>query len=148
MIIAFLPSWNDKQPNNRSKRKVSGRRYLSRNREFPFVCLFVEASKWVLLSNRLMSQMMWRHPRLLLMGMFPLSSGHRDHLVDAWEGSAVPERADVAPERAVPGGSESHCGRPYREGLRPRYTIPKRRPQREQTHRAFIDSHVLPEISR
>ena len=70
-----------------------------------------------------------------------VSSGHRDHSVDAREGSSVvPERADVAPERAVPGGPGSHCGRPRGKGLRPGYTISKRHPQREQTPQMFSES--------
>ena len=44
-------------------------------------------------------------------------SGHCDHSVVNREGSAAPKRADVASERAVPGCTGGHCGRPHGKGL-------------------------------
>ena len=82
------------------------RSFVPKTRLF-LLLLAVAASKWVLLSNRWMSQIMSHHVRLLLMGMFPLC------LVVIF-----------APDRAVPGGSGGHGGRPGGKGLRPGSTIP------------------------
>ena len=84
---------------------------------------------------------MWRHPRPIVDGgVCPVSSGRRDHSIDTRDVSAAPERADVAPERAVPDGSGGHCGRPRDKGLRPGYAIPKRCQHREQTPQGFSES--------